>query len=120
MSESTPKNTKAASNPLPNDGDHDRVSMLSVKANGEPDQHNPEIIGDKDVAAAATAEQFKQQAVSAADADAVAERRGGGTVIPDAPQDPAIEAEQKLHADIASGAVKRAQVVVDELHRDGK
>jgi hypothetical protein len=59
----------------PDHGDHDRVQMLSLKADGTPDQHNPEIIGDKDVALEAAKEQFKQQAVSAADVRTPARRR---------------------------------------------
>jgi hypothetical protein len=49
------------------DGAHDRVAMLSLRADGTPDQTNPEIIGDKDAAVAAAKVQFAQQAVSAVD-----------------------------------------------------
>lgn len=62
-------------------GDHDRVQMLSVRADGSLDQHDPEIIGDKEVALAAARRQFGEQAVSAVD---VAERgvtAGGGTIV---------------------------------------
>ncbi|MEI4273921.1 hypothetical protein TEK04_19545 [Klenkia sp. LSe6-5] len=54
-------------NPLPEGGDHDRVAMLSVRADGTADQYDPEIVVDVAVARAATREQFTQQAVSAAD-----------------------------------------------------
>lgn len=55
---------------VPHQGDHDRVVMLSLKADGTPDQHNPEIIGDKQFALEAAKKQFAEQAVSAADVDA--------------------------------------------------
>jgi hypothetical protein len=42
--------------------------MLSLKADGTPDQHNPEIIGDKETAIEAAKVQFAQQAVAAVDA----------------------------------------------------
>lgn len=63
------KDTPKEANEVPHDGDHDRVQMLSLRANGTPDQHNPEIIGDQETAVKAAQEQFKQQAVSAADSD---------------------------------------------------
>lgn len=55
--------------------DHDRVAMLSLKVDGTPDQSEPEFIGDKDAALAATTTQFVEQAVSAKDV----ELRGAGT-----------------------------------------
>lgn len=58
-------------NKVPLQGDHDRVNMLSLKADGTADQHNPEIIGDLEFAVAAAQRQFAEQAVSAVD---VAER----------------------------------------------
>ena len=107
--------TPERANEVPNHGDHDRVQMLSLKADGTPDQHNPEIIGDKDVAIAAAQEQFKQQAVSAADvANAPA---GGGTTVEDAKQDPKIAAAQKEHEKVAGAAEKRATAVVEKLHK---
>ena len=54
-------------NKIDTHGQHDRVQMLSLKADGTPDQINPEIIGDKDTAIAAAKVQFAQQAVSAVD-----------------------------------------------------
>jgi len=104
--------TPSKANEVPNQGDHDRVQMLSLRADGTPDQHNPEIIGDKDVALAAAKEQFKQQAVSATELTRV----GGGTVVEDAPQDPSIEAAQKEHEKAASAAEKAAEKVVNSLH----
>lgn len=108
-------NTPDKANPVPHGGDHDRVQMLSLQADGTPDQHNPEIIGDKDVAIRAAQEQFRQQAVSAADvADAPA---GGGSTVADAPQDPTIEKRVKEHEKVAAAAEKAAEKVVDQLHK---
>lgn len=108
---STPKQA----NKVPNHGDHDRVQMPSVKADGTFDQHNPEFIGDKDVTTAAVKEQFVQQAVSAADVQHAGPT--GGTVVSDAPQDPAIEAAKKEHEKVAAAAEKAAVKAVDELHQ---
>lgn len=99
---------------VPHGGDHDRVAMLSLKADGTPDQHNPEIIGDKEFALEATKEQFKQQAVSAVD---VAERgvtsdTGAETVG----QDPMIEKLQEAHDKAADAAESAAENVVEALH----
>lgn len=105
-----------AENTVPNQGDHDRVQMLSLNADGTPNQHNPEIIGDKDVAIRAAQEQFKQQAVSAADA-AANEGAGGGTVVEDAPQDPEIEKRVKEHEKVADAAAKAAEQAVNSLHK---
>lgn len=108
--------TSSQANPVPDHGDHDRVQMLSLKADGTPDQHNPEIIGDEDTAIAAAKEQFKQQAVSAADvANAPS---GGGTAVEDAPQDPSIEKAQKEHAKVAKVAESAAEKTVKALHKD--
>lgn len=99
---------------VPHQGDHDRVQMLSLRADGTPDQHNPEIIGDKETALAAAKEQFKQQAVSAADAA----NAGGGTTVEDAPQDPSIDAAAKEHEQVAAAAEKAAEAVIDALSAD--
>ena len=107
--------TPTRANEVPNHGDHDRVQMLSLKADGTPDQHNPEIIGDKDAAVAAAKEQFKQQAVSAA--DVANAPTGGGSTVEDAPQDPSIEAAVKEHEKVAAAAEKAAVKVVDSLHQ---
>lgn len=107
--------TEKANTAVPNQGDHDRVQMLSLKADGTPDQHNPEIIGDKATAVAAAQEQFKQQAVSAA--DVLSAPSGGGTTVEDAPQDPAIEAKVKEHDKVAKAAEKAAEKVINDLHK---
>lgn len=107
--------TEKANTAVPHQGDHDRVQMLSLKADGTPDQHNPEIIGDKETAVAAAQEQFKQQAVSAADvANAPS---GGGTTVDDAPQDPTIESAKKEHDKVAKAAEKAAEKVVSDLFK---
>lgn len=108
-------------------GDHDRVQMLSLKADGTPDQTDPEIIGDKDTATAAAKEQFKQQAVSAVD---VAANRGRVTLVGQADgtvkevplttgQDPTIESAQKEHEKVAKAAESAAEKTVDALHKEG-
>lgn len=97
------------------EGAHDRVAMLSLKADGTPDQHNPELIGDKDFAVEATKRQFAEQAVSAQD---VAERgvsAGSGEELKR--QDPEIEALTKKLDKTEAAAEKRAEAVVDQLHK---
>jgi hypothetical protein len=107
---------------VPHQGDHDRVAMLSLRADGTPDQHNPEIIGDVEWAKAAAREQFAQQAVSAADvrATSVPMMVVGDELKPasEAPQDPEIEAAQKEHQKVAEAAEKAADAMVDALHAD--
>lgn len=112
MSENTtPANTAAKG------GDHDRVTMLSLRADGTPDQTaDVEIIGDKEAAIAATTEQFKQQAVSAADVEirGVTASQVGGEVS--TKEDPTVAELQKAHESAAKGADSAAQKVVDKLH----
>lgn len=92
----------------------DRVAMLSLRADGTPDQTNPQIIGDKEVALAAAKEQFAQQAVSAVDDAKRAQ------VLPSAAQtvgqDPAIEELKTAHDDAAAAAEKAAEAAVDALY----
>lgn len=95
-------------------GDHDRVAMLSLKADGSPDQHDPEFIGDKDAAVAATAEQFRQQAVSAAD---VRVRGVSSEGEVSTTEDPTVAEIKKAHEDAAKGAESAAKSVVDSLHQ---
>ncbi len=91
----------------------DKVAMLSLKADGTPDQTNPQIIGDKEFALAAAKEQFAQQAVSAVDEAKRAE------VLPPAAetvgQDPAIEELKSAHDDAAAAAEKAAESTVNAL-----
>lgn len=98
-------------------GDHDRVAMLSLKADGSPDQTAPEIVGDKDAAIAATTEQFRQQAVSAAD---VRERGAIAGVETSDTEDPTVEQLQKAHEAAAKGADSAAKKVVEALHDEGR
>ena len=110
VSESTPVN------PVPKEGDHDRVTMLSLKADGSPDQHNPEIIGDKATALAAAKVQFSQQAVAAVDAEKRAELGLSGTTEGDT-SDAAIDALKAEHDKAAESAEKRAESVINSLHK---
>lgn len=95
-------------------GDHDRVAMLSLKADGSPDQTAPEIIGDKDAALAAATEQFRQQAVSAADVE-IRGASASGEDVSDR-EDPEIAKLQKAHEAAASGAESAAKSAVGKLH----
>lgn len=115
---------------VPHQGDHDRLTMLSVKADGTLDQHNPELIGDKEAALAATARQFAEQAVSAVD---VAERgvtagpavtlvgQADGSTVAEPLHDPAhdpVVADLKEKQDkAAKAAEKQAAIVVAALHQ---
>ena len=85
---------KAANTAVQGEGDHDRVVMLSLKADGTPDQHNPEIIGRKEFAVEAAKEQFAQQAVAAVDSS-----------------------DKDEHEKAAKAAEKRAESVVSSLHK---
>jgi hypothetical protein len=124
-----PADTKGAegNTAVPHQGDHDRVQMLSLRADGTPDQHNPEIIGDPEHAKALAREQFAQQAVSAADVrghsvpmmtvtndDGTTEERPAS----EAPQDPAIQDAVDEHEKVAEAARKAADAAVDALTKD--
>jgi hypothetical protein len=103
-------------NPLANEGDHDRVAMLSLNADGSPDQHNPEIIGDKKAAIEAAKVQFAQQAVSAVDAEKRAELGLAGTTDGDT-SDAVIDKLKAEHEKAGAAAEKRAESVVNSLHK---
>lgn len=103
-------------NPLTDHGDHDRVSMLSLKADGTPDQHNPEMVGDKDAAIEATKVQFAQQAVSAVDGVKRAELGLAASTDVDT-SDALIDALKAEHDKVAASAEKRAEAVVNSLHK---
>jgi hypothetical protein len=98
-------------------GDHDRVVMASRKPNGEPDQTSDfTFIGDKEFSKKATAEQLKQQAVSAEDTrlrGAVASGTTGSSE-PDAPVQKLIDA----HESAAKSAEKAANAEVDARFED--
>lgn len=97
------------------DTDHDRVAMLSIAKDGSFDQHDPEIIGDKDFAVEAAKRQFAERAVSAVDV----EKRGASTTPggEEVSQDPAIEALKKDHDKAAAAAEKKAESTVNSLYR---
>ena len=106
---------EAGNTAVPNAGDHDRVQMLSLKADGSPDQHNPEMIGDKEFALAASKRQFAEQAVSAVDV----EKRGTSTTAgEEVEQDPSIAELQKSHDKAASAAESAAEKAVGALYKD--
>lgn len=113
VSETKPVNKGAAKG-----GAHDRVAMLSVKSDGSPDQYDPELIGDKDAAEAATKEQFKQQAVSAADQEIRGVEAAPGYEVSDK-EDPQIEKLQKAHESAAKSAEGQAKSAVSSLHAEG-
>lgn len=116
MAEAKPTSTPAAAGntAVPTPGDHDRVAMLSLRADGTPDQNNPELIGDKAAALAATTAQFQQQAVSAA--DHAARTTTAVTTGEPGPQDPHIAALQDVHTTAEAAAAKAAAAAVDALH----
>jgi hypothetical protein len=98
-------------------GAHDRVAMLSLRADGTPDQTNPEIIGDKDAAVEAAKVQFAQQAVSAVDEVKRPELDLGGTVVSEVADDPSIAELKKAHDSAAKSAESKAESVVSSLHK---
>jgi hypothetical protein len=100
---------------VPQHGDRDRVAMLSLRADGTPDQHNPEIIGEKEFAEQATREQFRQQAVSAVDQEKRAELFGTGVQVEQLEQDPAIQELQDAHQKAEQAAEKAADSTVGAL-----
>ena len=97
-------------NPVPGHGDHDRVVMLSLHADGTPAQVAPEFIGDKEAAKEATREQFRQQAVSAKDV----ELRG---VSDDSDSEKDDEKLKKAHDAAAKAAEKAADAAVEKMHK---
>lgn len=129
MAEARNKAAEGANTAVPGHGDHDRVQMLSLRPDGTPDQLSPEIVGDKDVALAATKEQFRQQSVSAADvakrgvsvaSPALVGKADGSVEEVDPaslPQDPSIADLEKAHGDAAKAAESAADKAVGALHK---
>jgi hypothetical protein len=119
----SPKTKPTEGNDLPHQGDHDRVQMLSLRADGTPDQVNPEIIGDPDTAEAAAKEQFAQQAVSALDVATstgpvtlVGQKDGSTKAIPATTgQDPTIESATKAAQEATTAAEAAATAAVAAL-----
>lgn len=117
--------TPSESNKVPHEGDHDRVQMLSLRADGTPDQHNPEIIGDKEIALRAAKEQFAQQAVSAVDAARVSgpvtlvgQKDGSVKEVPATTgEDPSIVEAKSEHDKAAKAAESAAEKTVNALHK---
>lgn len=106
----------AGNTAVPQHGDRDRVAMLSLKADGTPDQHNPEIIGEREFALDATKEQFKQQAVSAVDQEKRAELFGTGTAdVEQLEQDPKIAELKDAHESAEKAAESAAESTVGAL-----
>jgi hypothetical protein len=105
-----------AAKAAPSGGDHDRVAMLSVAKDGSFDQHDPEIIGDKEFAQEATRKQFAENAVSAADSARLADEAAAGAAE-EVGQDPEIAARQKEHEKLEKSAEKAADKAVDALYK---
>lgn len=120
--------TPSGGNTVPGHGDHDRVQMLSLKADGTPDQHNPEMIGDKAVTTAAAKAQFAEQAVSAKDVElrgatattGVLQGQKDGSVktVDSTEQDPSIATLEDAHKAAAKAAESAAEKTVSSLHKD--
>lgn len=119
MAQASEKSTGPGNTAVPYQGDHDRVQMLSLKADGTPDQHNPELIGDREATLEATKRQFAEQAVSAVD---VAERHtvsgvpGGAEEVEQDPRIAEVQEKTQAASDAAESAAERA---VDALLSDG-
>jgi hypothetical protein len=101
---------------VPQHGDRDRVAMLSLRADGTPDQHNPQIIGEREFAETATREQFRQQAVSAVDTEKRRELFGTGAGDAEqVEQDPKIQELADAHQEAEKAAESAADSTVGAL-----
>lgn len=117
-----------ANTAVPHQGDHDRVAMLSLNANGTANQHNPEIIISKEAATEAATKQFTEQAVSAADAELRGAHAANDTTLvgddgetvktSELPQDPQIAELKTAHDKASEAATKAAESSVDKLVKD--
>lgn len=107
---------KVADAPVADGVPHDRVVGLSLRKDGTPDQHDPELIGDKEAALEATKKQFAEFAVSAVDAEKRAEHGLAGQDEGDT-SDKQIDALKKDHDKVAAAAEKKAESVVNSLHQ---
>ena len=103
-------------NKLPQGGDHDRVAMLSLRADGTPDQTDPEIIGDKETATAAAKQQFATQAASAVDVAKRQERRADDGDTGEVTEDPSIAEVRKAQESAVKAAESAAESTVKKLH----
>lgn len=104
------KESSTPANEVPGHGDHDRVVMLTLEADGTPRQVAPEFIGPKDHVLEATKEQFRQQAVSAKDV----ELRG---VSDDEDSERDDEKLRKAHEAAEKAAESAAEKTVNSLHK---
>jgi len=95
--------------------DHDRVQMLSLRADGTPDQYDPEFIGDKDLTLEATKEQFRQQAVSVRDTEL---RQPYPATAEETEEDPTIAELKAAHEEAVGAADSAAEAAVEGLFRD--
>lgn len=95
---------------------HDRVTSLSLRSDGTPDQNNPELIGDKDVALAATRKQYAEFAVSAVDAQARADA-GLGAADEGSTADAAIDKVKAQHEKAEKAAESAADAIVNALFK---
>jgi hypothetical protein len=94
--------------------DHDKVAMLSIGKDGTPDQHDPEIIGNKEFALDATKRQFRENAVSAVDTEL---RSVGAPAGEELKPDPATEELRKAQDKAGDAAETAAEKVVNALHK---
>lgn len=111
---------------------HDRVSVLSVRADGTHDQLNPELL-DPEGVVEYTKVQFREQAIGIADDNRIAGGVGGAVTIIGKPgdepdevvpattdavrQDPSIKARAQEHEKVAQAAEKAAEAVIKSLDR---
>lgn len=95
---------------LADGGDHDRVVMLTLNADGTPKQDRPELIGDRDAALAATKHQFAEQAVSAVDT-----QLRGVSADAEGERDPDVLSQ--AHESARDSAHDRAEQTVQQLHQ---
>lgn len=112
----TTKDNETANTAVAKHADHDRVVMLSLKADGTPSENNPEIIGNPAFALDAAKRQFAEQAVSGVDVEERGVESPHGTVVKDAPQDPSIKRLQDKHEAATKAAHTAAEKVVKALH----
>lgn len=95
-------------------GDVDRVAMLSLRADGTPDQTaGVELIGDREFAEKVTQEQFRQQAASAR--HAAADTASAGDLPPQDVEDPTIAERQERNDAAIKDADAAAKSTVDAL-----
>ena len=109
---------KTTDTPVVKQADHDRVQMLSIAKDGTLDQSpDVEIIGDKDAAIDAAKEQFRQIAVAAVDAEKRPALGLAGTQDTGDTSDKAIDALRKEHEKAEAAADKKAEALVNSLHK---